>query len=89
MQSSYGTNINLVKMKQMKTGNKYLRYYLVQAADSIRRSDSEYQAFYQKKYQEVTKHQHKRALVLTARKLVRLVFSLLKTNQLCSLDLFN
>ncbi|WP_188455568.1 IS110 family transposase [Virgibacillus oceani] len=67
---------------RMKTGNKYLRYYLVQAADSIRRSDSDYKAFYQKKYQEVTKHQHKRALVLTARKLVRLVFSLLKTNQL-------
>ncbi|MDC3424284.1 IS110 family transposase [Aquibacillus sp. 3ASR75-11] len=67
---------------RMKTGNKYLRYYLVQAADSIRRSDSDYKSFYQKKYQEVTKHQHKRALVLTARKLVRLVFSLLKTNQL-------
>ena len=67
---------------RMKTGNKYLRYYLVQASDSIRRSDSEYKAFYQKKYREVTKHQHKRALVLTARKLVRLVFSLLKTNQL-------
>lgn len=67
---------------RMKTGNKYLRYYLVQAADSIRRSDNEYRSFYQKKYQEVTKHQHKRALVLTARKLVRLVFSLLKTNQL-------
>lgn len=50
---------------RMRTGNKYLRYYLIQAADSIRKHDSEYQAFYQKKYDEVPKH--KRALVMTAR----------------------
>ena len=68
--------------KRMRTGNKYLRYYLIQAADSVRKHDSEYRDFYQKKYQEVPKHRHKRALVLTARKLVRLVYSLLKTNQL-------
>ena len=68
--------------KRMKTGNKYLRYYLIQAADSVRKGDPEYRAFYQKKYNEVSKHQHKRALVLTARKLVRLVYSLLNTRQL-------
>ncbi|MFC4356323.1 IS110 family transposase [Chryseomicrobium palamuruense] len=67
---------------RMRTGNKYLRYYLVQAAESIRRHDSEYSAFYTKKYNEVPKHKHKRALVMTARKLVRLVYSLLSTNQL-------
>jgi transposase len=67
---------------RMRTGNKYLRYYLIQAAESIRRYDSEYKAFYTKKYDEVPKHKHKRALVLTARKLVRLVYSLLRTNQL-------
>jgi transposase len=67
---------------RMKTGNKYLRYYLIQAADSVRKNDPEYRAFYQKKYTEVPKHQHKRALVLTARKLVRLVYSLLNTRQL-------
>lgn len=66
---------------RMRTGNKYLRYYLVQAADSVRKHDSEYRAFYQKKFDEVPKHKHKRALVLTARKLVRLVFMLLKTNK--------
>ncbi len=66
----------------MRTGNKYLRYYLVQAADSIRKHDAEYRAFYQKKYDEVPKHKHKRALVLSARKLVRLVFMLLKTNKM-------
>jgi transposase len=67
---------------RMRTGNKYLRYYLVQAADSVRKNDDEYGSFYQKKYDEVPKHKHKRALVLSARKLVRLVFMLLKTNKL-------
>lgn len=67
---------------RMRTGNKYLRYYLVQAADSVRKHDAEYGAFYQKKYDEVPKHKHKRALVLSARKLVRLVFMLLKTNKM-------
>ncbi|ABO48637.1 transposase IS116/IS110/IS902 family protein [Desulforamulus reducens MI-1] len=65
-----------------RTGNKYLRYYLIQAADSVRKHVPEYKDFYQKKYDEVPKHKHKRALVLTARKLVRLVFSLLNTRQL-------
>lgn len=68
--------------RRMLTGNKYLRYYLIQAADSVRKRDPEYREFYQKKYDEVPKHQHKRALVLTARKLVRLVYSLLSTRQL-------
>ncbi|GAE94514.1 hypothetical protein JCM21714_3676 [Gracilibacillus boraciitolerans JCM 21714] len=62
-------------------GNQYLRYYLVEAANSVRRHVPEYQAYYEKKYQEVPKHQHKRALVLTARKLVRLVDALLRNHQ--------
>ena len=41
-------------------------------------------AFYEKKYAEVSKHQHKRALALTARKLIRLIFGLLDKNQLYS-----
>jgi len=67
---------------RLRTGNKYLRYYLIQAANLVRHHDSEYKAFYQGKFAQAIKHQHKRALVLTARKLVRLVFMLLKTNQL-------
>lgn len=59
------------------TGNQYLRYYLVEAANSVKRCDAVYKAFYEKKYAEATKHHHKRALVLTARKLVRLVWTLL------------
>jgi len=64
-----------------KTGNVYLRYYLIEGANLIRQHNLEYQAYYRRKFAEVPKHQHKRALVLTARKLVRLVFALLTKNQ--------
>jgi len=66
----------------IREADRYLRYYLVEAANSLRVHNEEYQAYYQKKYREVRKHQHKRALVLTARKLVRLVFALLSENRL-------
>lgn len=65
-----------------KAGNTYLRYYLGEAANSVRRHVPEYAEFYSRKYAEVTKHQHKRALALTSRKFVRLVFGLLVKNQL-------
>ena len=65
-----------------KAGNTYLRYYLGEATNSVRRHIPEYKEFYFKKYAEVTKHQHKRALALTSRKFVRLVFGLLVKNQL-------
>jgi transposase len=65
-----------------KHGNRYLRYYLVEAANSLRVHNEEYNAYYQTKYKEVTKHQHKRALVLTARKFVRLVYALLSKGQI-------
>jgi transposase len=64
-----------------RTGNRYLRYYLCEAANAVRRCAPEYAAYYHKKFQEVRKHQHKRAIVLTARKLVRLVVRLLTTNE--------
>jgi len=69
-------------IKRVRSGNKYLRYYLVEAANLIRVHDREYAEFYRAKYDEAHTHKHKRALVLTARKLVRLVYALLRTNQL-------
>ena len=66
----------------IKSGNRYLRYYLLEAANSVRRCDSEFRRYYDLKFKEVNKYQHKRALALTARKLVRLVFRLLKDNRL-------
>ena len=62
------------------SGNRYLKYYLCEAALSLVRCDAEYRSFYHRKYNEVNQYQHKRALALTARKLVRLVFRLLKDN---------
>ncbi len=63
-----------------KVGNPYGRYYLVMGADKLRQYNLEYKTYYWRKYTEVTQHQHKRALVLTARKLVRLVHALLTKN---------
>jgi len=60
-----------------KQGNKYLRYHLVTAAERLRQHLPEYQAYYQRKYQEATTHRHQRAIVLTARKSVGLFVGLL------------
>ncbi len=66
----------------IKSGNRFLRYYLLEAANSVRGCDSEFQRYYNLKYKEVRHHQHKRALALTARKLVRLLFRLMEDNRL-------
>ena len=66
----------------IRPGNRFLKYYLCEAALSLVRCDKEHSDFYHLKYKEVNRYQHKRALALTARKLVRLVFALLKDNRL-------
>jgi transposase len=63
-----------------KQGNRYLRYYLIEGTNSVREHCPEYRAYYEAKYAQSPKHAHKRALVLTARKLVRLVDALLRTD---------
>ena len=68
----------------IRSGNRYLRYYLVEAANSVKLYDTEFEDYYYKKYHEALKHKHKRALVLTARKLVRLVDVLLRRDQIYS-----
>jgi transposase len=68
-----------------KRGNTYLRYYLIEAANSVRMHCPEYRAYYDAKYAQTPKHAHKRALVLTARKLVRLVDVLLRTDTIYQL----
>jgi transposase len=65
----------------IKNCNRYLRYYFSEGANLVRMHDPDYKLYYDRKFHEVRKHQHKRALVLTARKLVRLVVRLLTTNQ--------
>ena len=60
-----------------KTGNRYLRYYLVQAANGMRRHIPAYVSFYGSKFREAIRFKHKRALVLTARKSIGLFVGLL------------
>jgi len=72
-----GQNTRLIK-----SGNRFLKYYLCEAAFSLVRCDTEYRRFYDLKFKQVNKYQHKRALALTARKLIRLLFRLLKDNRL-------
>jgi transposase len=69
-----------------KAGNSYLRYYLIEAANSVKKNVTEYSDFYTKKYNEAKNHQHTRAIALTARKFIRLIFGLLDKNRLFSLD---
>lgn len=70
------------RTRMIKSGNRFLRYYLLEAANSVRRCDPEFKRYYDLKFKEVNVGQHKRALALTARKLVRLVFRLLKDSRL-------
>ena len=75
----------VAKDKHMsKAGNRYLRYYIIKATERVIRHFSEYKAFYDKKYTEARTHQHKRALALTSRKFIRLLFGLLDKGQLYS-----
>ena len=68
--------------KQPNSCNSYLRYYMVEAAGSIIRYNDEYASYYYRKRSEVKINAHKRALVLTARKFVRLVFGMLRNHKL-------
>ncbi len=75
-------NFSADDTKLSKAGNSYLRYYIIEAAESVICNIPEYNDFYHKKYNEVTIHQHARASVLTARKLVRLIYGLMSKDQL-------
>lgn len=66
--------------------NPHLRYWFVQAAYALKGHQPEYGAYYGQKFRETSKHSHKRALVLTARKAVRLIFALLHKGQMARLE---
>ena len=72
--------------RMSKAGNGYLRYYIIEATGSVIRHCPEYERFYQKKYAETRNHRHKRALALTSRKFIRLLYGLLDKSQLYSLE---
>ena len=73
-------NFEAQTTRMIHSSNRFLKYYLCEAAFSLVRCDKEYRDFYNLKYKEVNRFQHKRALALTARKFVRLVFALFKDN---------
>lgn len=60
-----------------KRGNAYLRYFTLLAADRMRLFIPSYARYYQRKFEQATTHQHKRALVLTGRKALGLFVGLL------------
>lgn len=75
-------NFRAQDTRLVKEGNQYLRYYLVEAAAHVVVHDAEFKRYYETKLGEVKHHAAKRALALTARKLVRLVHALLRKDQL-------
>lgn len=70
----------------IRQSNATLRYYLVEAANSVKNHNPTFRVFYEKKKNEATRRQHKRALVLTARKLVRLVYAMLSRGEIYQLQ---
>lgn len=74
-------NFTANQTRLIRSDNRFLRYYLMKAANSVRVHDPVFAKYYAAKKAE-PKFANKRALALTTRKLVRLVFYLLKTNQL-------
>ena len=70
--------------KMSKAGNRYLRYYIIEATGSVIQHCPEYKRFYNKKFAETRTHQHKRALALTSRKFLRMLYGLLDKSQLYS-----
>ncbi len=71
---SLGNSISKFSVPNNQPGAKTLVSRIVSAMTLNR--------FYDLKYRETPKTPHKRALALTARKLVRLVFALLRDNRL-------
>ena len=61
-------NFEAQDTRLIKSGNRFLRYYLLEAANSVRRCDSEFRRYYDLKYKEVNKYQHKRATRLNCQK---------------------
>lgn len=71
-----------VESRLIKSGNRYLKYYFIEGAKSVQVHDTVFAQYFSLKKAEPAKYAEKRALALTARKLVRLVDYLLRTNRL-------
>jgi transposase len=61
-----------------REGNAYLRYYILEAANSLRQHLPDFTRYYNAKYNQALHHKHKRAIVLTGRKALDLFVALLR-----------
>jgi len=52
-------NFEAEETHMSKTGNEYLRYYLIEASNAFRMPNAEFNAYYETRFKKVTKHQHK------------------------------
>ena len=77
-------NFNSENTKMSRNGNPYLRYYIMEATNSARKKEPSLFLQYSKKYEESKTHKHKRALALTSRKFIRMIYGMLNHNQLYS-----
>ena len=75
-------NFEASSTRMINSGNRFLKYYLIEATNSARKYDLELSRFFEKKRLEIPKNPYKRALALTARKFVRIVFVLLRDKKL-------
>lgn len=75
-------NFEASSTRMINSGNRFLKYYLIEATNSARKYDLELSRFFEKKRLEIPKNPYKRALALTARKFVRIVFALLRDKKL-------
>ena len=64
------------------SGDIYLRYYLIEAANSVKRHEPTFKRFYESKMSDAKRTPHKRAISLTARKLIRVIDALLRNHQI-------
>ena len=84
---SQSGNFRAVDTSLSKVGNTYLRYYLLEATNSVIRHEASFKKYYDRKFEEFKIHKHQQALALTARKFVRLIYGLLAKGQLYSQDM--
>ena len=71
-------NFQAEEKRLSREGNAYLRFYILEAADSLRQHLPDFTRYYQSKYDQAFHHKHKRALVLTGRKALDLIVALLR-----------
>ncbi|WP_036224197.1 IS110 family transposase [Mesoaciditoga lauensis] len=78
---SYQSQEKSQESQMAKKGNKYLRYYILSATNAISKIDPTFKNYYQKKYNEVDDNPDSRAVVLTAKKLVGVIYSMMTNGE--------